>query len=59
AVYFAMEKYNEALADFNKVLIRDPKNSYALQERSAVYQALGRNDKKMVEESGNELTVDQ
>ncbi|CAG8541899.1 296_t:CDS:2 [Gigaspora margarita] len=58
ATYFALGKYNEALSDFNKVLIRDPKNSYALQERSAVYQALGRNDKKMVEKSGNDVSTD-
>ncbi|CAG8513005.1 10804_t:CDS:2 [Scutellospora calospora] len=49
SVLFRLGHYNDALNDFNKVLLRDPTNSFALKERGAVYEALGKKDKELMD----------
>lgn len=38
-------RYRDAIAHYTRIISLDPKNSWALQNRSAAYQALGENEK--------------
>ncbi|CAG8655684.1 20904_t:CDS:2 [Cetraspora pellucida] len=49
AVYNALGKYNEAFADLNRVLIRDPKNVVAISELIAAYDAMGKKESALVD----------
>ncbi|CAG8627091.1 6009_t:CDS:1, partial [Gigaspora rosea] len=49
AVYNTLGKYNEALSDLSKVLLREPTNVTALCERSSVYDALGKKEKAIAD----------